>query len=87
MFVKWRLTGTFTGGTWMGIEPNGASIALDGMDCFSFRDGVVVHNFVIFDGVGFARQIGMLPAQDSAADRLMTRGFNAWTALRKRLGR
>ena len=71
----------------MGIEPTGTSIRLHGMDCFTIRDGLVVHNHVIYDGASFARQIGMLPAQDSAADRGLTKAFNASTRVRARLKR
>lgn len=83
VFVKWHISGTFSGQPWMGIEPTGSPIELDGMDCFTIRDGLVTHNFVIFDGADFARQIGMLPPQESAAERAMTGGFNAWTRLRR----
>ena len=87
VFVKWVMTGTFTGSPWTGIEATGSSIRLHGMDCFTVRDGLIVHNHVIYDGTSFARQIGMLPAQDSAADRAMTKAFNARTRLRARFGR
>ena len=87
VFVKWLLRGTFSGQSWMGIEPTGSSIELQGMDCFTIRDGLVVHNHVIYDAAAFARQIGMLPSQDSPADRALTRSFNARTRLRKRLSR
>ena len=87
VFVKWRVTGTFSGAPWMGIEPTGSRVELDGMDCFTFRDGVVIHNHVIYDGASFARQIGMLPPHGSTADRAMTKAFNARVRLRKRLRR
>jgi steroid delta-isomerase-like uncharacterized protein len=85
VFVRWHLTGTHSGAAWMGIEPTGKRLELDGMDCFTIRDGLVVHNHVIYDTASFARQIGMLPAQGSAADRTMTAAFNLRTQLRKRL--
>jgi hypothetical protein len=47
------------------------------------RDGVVVHNIVIFDRTSFAQQIGMLPATGSRGDRALTAAFNAWTRLRR----
>jgi steroid delta-isomerase-like uncharacterized protein len=87
VFVKWHLTGTFSGGPWQGIEPTGSRIELDGMDCFTIRDGLVVHNHIIYDAASFARQIGMLPRQDSPADRAMTKSFNLRTRLRQRLRR
>jgi hypothetical protein len=47
----------------------------------------VVTNTVYYDGAEYGRQIGMLPARDSAADRAMTAAFNGATRLKKRLGR
>jgi steroid delta-isomerase-like uncharacterized protein len=87
VFVKWRLTGTFNGAPWLGIEPTGERIELDGIDCFAFRDGKVVHNTVAFDQMSFGRQIGMLPAQDSLGERAMRAAFNARTRLKQRFGR
>jgi steroid delta-isomerase-like uncharacterized protein len=87
VFVKWRLTGTFSGAPWMGYEPTGSRVDLHGMDCFTFRDGLVVHNHVIYDRASFGQQIGMLPADGSSADRAMLAAFNARTRLRKRLRR
>ncbi len=49
--------------------------------------GLVIENTIYYDGAGFARQIGMLPAQGSKGDRAMTVAFNTLTRLRQRLGR
>lgn len=87
VFVKWRLTGTFSGAPWQGIEPTGDRIELDGMDCFTFREGKIVHNAVVFDQMSFGRQIGMLPAQDSLGERGMRAAFNARTKLKRRFSR
>jgi predicted ester cyclase len=85
VFVKWRMTGTFDGGQWQGIEPTGDRVELLGIDCFTFREGKVVRNEVAFDQLSFARQIGMLPAQDSIGERAMRSAFNARTKLKRRL--
>jgi steroid delta-isomerase-like uncharacterized protein len=87
VLVKWRLTGTFSGRPWQGIEPTGDRIELLGIDCFTFRDGKIARNEVAFDQMSFARQIGMLPAQDSVGERTMKSAFNARTKLKRRLGR
>jgi steroid delta-isomerase-like uncharacterized protein len=86
VFVKWRLRGTFNGRPWQGIEPTGDRIELLGMDCFTFRDGRITRNEVVFDQMSFARQIGLLPAQDSIGERTMRGAFNARTKLKRRLG-
>jgi predicted ester cyclase len=81
VFAHWRLTGTHLG-TLQGIEPTGKPVALDGIDHFVMRDGNVVSNFVVFDQMQYGRQIGMLPPQDSPADKAMKVAFNAVTRLR-----
>ena len=85
VFVKWHTSGTFNGGPWNGIEPTGDRLEIDGMDCFTIRDGLVVHNFIVFDQMSFARQIGMMPPDGSAGDRALRAAFNAKTKLRDRL--
>lgn len=87
VFVAWRATGTFTGRKWMGIEPTGTGIVLDGCDRFTIRNGKVVHNFVLYDQVSFARQIGMLPQAGSVGDKAMLAAFNAQTRVKRALRR
>lgn len=48
-------------------------------------DGLLVDNTVYYDGLSFARQIGMLPRAGSRGDRAMTTAFNAQTDLRSTL--
>ena len=67
----------------MGIEPTGKHIEIRGMDLFELEDGKLVSNTSYFDGASFARQIGMLPADGSGADRAMKSAFNAVTKLRR----
>ena len=86
VFVKWRLTGTLSGRPWQGIEATGDRIEMFGIDCFTFRGAKIIRNEVAFDQMSFARQIGMLPAQDSIAERAMRAAFNARTKLKRRLG-
>lgn len=81
--VEWRLSGSFSGGPFQGIEPTGRRIELRGVDCVETAAGKIVHNTAYYDGAAFARAIGMLPAQDSGAERAMTAGFNALTKLRR----
>ena len=45
----------------------------------------LVSNFVVFDQMQFARQIGMLPPDGTAADRATKAAFNAKTRLLSRL--
>src|SRR5437763_2764646 len=86
--VQWHATGTFTGAPFLGIEPNGRSIDIRGCDVIRVDENdKVVTNTVYYDGAEYARQIGMLPARDSAADRAITAAFNGATKLRRRFSR
>jgi steroid delta-isomerase-like uncharacterized protein len=81
--VQWRGSGTFDGAPFQGIAPTGRRIELRGVDVVRFdADGKVEDNTIYYDGAEFARQIGMLPPQGSAADRAMLATFNAATRVK-----
>ena len=86
VFVHWHLEGTHEGPL-LGIEATGKPLAIDGMDHFVVRDGKVVTNFVVFDQMQFAEQIGLIPPSGSPGDRAMKTLFNAKTKVRRRGGR
>lgn len=91
---QWHLTGTFEGGPFQGIEPTGEPLDFRGIDVLEFEDRttpdggeerLLAHNTIYYDGLTFARQIGLLPDEDSLPDRAMLAGFNGLTKLRKQL--
>jgi steroid delta-isomerase-like uncharacterized protein len=82
---QWHLTGTFSGAPFQGIEPTGRHIELRGIDVMRFEGGLLRRNDIYYDGLAFARQIGLLPAADSAADRGMLSAFNALTKAKHRV--
>ena len=85
---QWRILGTFAGGPFQGIEPTGRPVDLHGIDVMRFAgDGRLDHNDVYYDGLTFARQIGMLPTADSRGERGMRAVFNAVTRVRRSLRR
>ncbi len=84
VFARWRITGTHTGPV-QGIEGTGKPIELDGIDHFGLRDGKVVSNFVVFDQMQYSRQLGILPGQDTVADKAMKAAFNARTKVARKL--
>src|SRR3954465_15755132 len=85
--VQWRASGTFAGAPLNGIEPTGARITLEGVDVITVREGKIVSNDAFLDGMGFARQVGMLPASGSKGEERMARAFNARTRAASRLTR
>jgi|RhiMetdeSRZDD1v2_1073273.scaffolds.fasta_scaffold03248_6 glyoxylase-like metal-dependent hydrolase (beta-lactamase superfamily II)/predicted ester cyclase len=83
--VRWRATGTFCGGPFQGVEPTGSRIRLEGLDLLTVADGLIQRNDAYYDGTQFARQIGMLPPRESAAERGMTNAFNTRTRITRSL--
>jgi steroid delta-isomerase-like uncharacterized protein len=85
--VQWRASGTFTGSAFQGIHATGRRVELRGCDIMQFTQGRVKHNTIYYDGLGFARQIGMLPREGSRADKAMAAAFNTRTDVVARLRR
>ena len=84
VFVRWRLTGRHTGPLF-GVAPTGRPIAVDGIDHFVLRDGKIARLFVGTDGMAFARQIGLMPADGSLPDRALKALFNTRTKVTRGL--
>jgi glyoxylase-like metal-dependent hydrolase (beta-lactamase superfamily II) len=83
--VRWRAAGTFCGGPFQGIEPTGARLSLEGLDLLTIEDGLIRRNDAYNDGMELARQIGVMPPRDSAAERGMTNAFNTRTKISRSL--
>jgi len=83
--VQWRMNGHFTGGSFQGLDATGGRIALRGVDVLEIEDGKIVRNTAYYDGLEFARGAGMLPAQDSGAEKAMFPAFNGFTKAREAL--
>jgi steroid delta-isomerase-like uncharacterized protein len=81
--VQWRMNGTFTGGPlFNGVQATGGRLQLRGCDVIDVRDGKIVRNTAYQDGIELARTLGMMPPQDSAAEKAMIAAFNGATKLR-----
>jgi steroid delta-isomerase-like uncharacterized protein len=88
--VRWHATGTFDGsGRFEGLDPNGASVDLEGCDVLTVREGRIVRNDAYMNGAEMARQLGALPPAGSAPEKAMTAALNlktragAWLAARR----
>jgi glyoxylase-like metal-dependent hydrolase (beta-lactamase superfamily II)/predicted ester cyclase len=78
--VRWRATATFAGpGSYYGFAPNHARIVLEGCDVVTVSDGLIVHNDAYIDSGDVARQLGLLPANGSAAQQRLARVANLRT--------
>jgi glyoxylase-like metal-dependent hydrolase (beta-lactamase superfamily II)/predicted ester cyclase len=84
--VRWRARGTFAGpGGFLGFEPNGARVDLEGMDRVVVRDGRLARVDAYMNGAELARQLGALPPQGSATDQRLAKAFNVRTRIRRRI--
>lgn len=81
--VEWRMTGHFTGGPFQGVDPTGRRVDMRGLDLLEIEDGEIVGNTAYYDGMTFARQIGLMPPENSSAENAMKSAFNAATKLRR----
>jgi steroid delta-isomerase-like uncharacterized protein len=80
--VQWRMRGTFSGGSFQGLDPVGKPVTMRGCDVVEVEDGRIVRNTAYSDGLDFARQIGMLPPQGSGVEKALYGAFNGVNKLR-----
>jgi steroid delta-isomerase-like uncharacterized protein len=81
--VEWRMSATFTGEPFQGVEATGRPVELRGIDLIEIEDGKNVSNTAYYDGMAFGRAVGLLPQQDSSAERAMKGAVNAVTKARR----
>jgi steroid delta-isomerase-like uncharacterized protein len=80
--VQWRLRGTFSGGSFQGLDPVGKPVTMRGLDMLEIENGKIVRNTAYSDGLDFARQIGLLPPQGSGVEKALYGAFNGANKLR-----
>jgi steroid delta-isomerase-like uncharacterized protein len=71
-YAPWRMTGTNTGPLDPpGFAPTGKSFAIEGIDAWRFRDGLIWRYRAVYDFTAFARQLGLMPPAGGRAERAM----------------
>ncbi len=79
--VHWSATGTFSGtGQFEGLKPNGASVAIEGIDVLRFEEGLIGEITAVLNGADLARQLGAMPPTGSVAEKAMLGAFNLKTS-------
>lgn len=84
VLVRWRLTGTHSGGELEGFEPTGRPIDIDGAGHYTVHDGRVASSFVVLDRLQLARQLGLVPEEGSRLEVGLRAAVNALTRRRRR---
>ena len=80
--VRWTATGTFTGpAKFEGLAPTGASVAMEGLDLLTIRDGKIHENRAYTNATELARQLGAMPPVGSMGERAMLGAVNARTTV------
>jgi steroid delta-isomerase-like uncharacterized protein len=82
----YRMTGTMLG-PMSAFAPTGRRISLVGVDDWTFQDGLLCSYHSYYDTIDAARQLGIMPASGSRAERLMTRLQHAGARLQRRNAR
>ena len=80
----WRITGTFAGAQFMGLEPTGGRVDQRGVDYIHVRDGKIVRNDAYTDGMTLSQQLGVLPPTDSKQEQRMKKLVNVRTRFARR---
>jgi steroid delta-isomerase-like uncharacterized protein len=71
---RYRLTATMTGPfAPANLAPTGATMTFEGVDEWTFEDGLLSHCRTYYDTIAAARQLGILPAVGSRVEKLMAR--------------
>jgi steroid delta-isomerase-like uncharacterized protein len=81
--VEWRMTGHFTGQPFQGLDATGRRVDIRGLDLMEVEDGKITGNTAYYDGMSFARQVGLMPPENSSAENAMKSAFNAATRVRR----
>lgn len=79
--VHWHATGTLAGAPFQGLEPNGGTIDLTGIDLLTVENGEIVRNDAHFDAAALARQLGAMPPEGSGPERALKGALNARTRI------
>ncbi len=67
----WLMEGTMTGPLDPpGFAPTGRSMRVEGVDLWELRDGRIAHYRAFYDITAMARQLGIMPATGSGAERV-----------------
>jgi predicted ester cyclase len=84
--VRWRATGNFDGsGSFEGLEPNGASVSVQGCDVLTVREGRIHRNDAYLNGAEMMRQLGAMPPAGSTPEKALTGALNLKTRLTRQL--
>jgi steroid delta-isomerase-like uncharacterized protein len=84
VLAPYRMTGTMLGPV-ADFAPTGRAITIEGVDDWSFRDGLLSGYCTYYDTIDAARQLGVMPMPGTLGDRLFTRLQHAQARIQRRV--
>ena len=70
--ARWHFTGTMTGPIDPpGYAPTGKKASLSGVCLYEYQDGLIARHTIVYDTMAMLRQVGIMPATDSAQAKLI----------------
>jgi len=84
--LEWSRRGTFSGAPWQGLPANGRPYNIRGAAFLEVNGDRVSRVTVYSDSAALARDLGILPAEGSGAERLALAMFKARVRARRALG-
>lgn len=76
--TSWTMVGTMTGPSPDGFESTGRFMRISGMSRYAFRGSLISEYTLVYDGLEFARQLGMMPSDRSLTFKTL-REMQRWT--------
>lgn len=59
--MRWTMTGTHSGASFMGQPPSGRQVRVPGISIFRLADGKIVEHWAEPDSLGLMQQLGVIP--------------------------
>jgi len=80
----WTMLGTMTGRSPAGFEATGRVMRINGVSIYRFREGRIGSYTMVYDGLEYARQLGMLPREKSLTYRALLE-MQRWTTMARKV--
>ena len=77
--TTWTMLGTMSGPSPAGFESTGRFVRIAGASRYTFRGGLISEYELVYDGLEYARQLGMIPSERSLTFRVLQE-MQRWTA-------
>lgn len=87
VMATWVFHATMKGVLNPGFAPTGRTVRIRGASLYRLRDGLIREHTIIFDGLDYLQQLGLLPRERALSFRLRRGAHNISARIRERLHR